>query len=103
MSPKTPILTSEAPKPLPGIYSQAIVANNTVYCSGAVAMDASTGKIIEGDIKAHTVRPFIKHPSLLGPPPYPSKTQKRKEQKSERKKEAVKKKLTRRGGNSTSV
>ncbi|KAG9694247.1 hypothetical protein KCU95_g5845, partial [Aureobasidium melanogenum] len=53
MSSKTAILTSKAPKPLPGIYSQAIVANGFVYCSGAIAMD-TTGKIIDGDIQAHT-------------------------------------------------
>ncbi|BCR90926.1 putative L-PSP endoribonuclease family protein Brt1 [Aspergillus chevalieri] len=54
MSTKTPILTDKAPKPLPGIYSQAIVAGGVVYCSGAVAMDPETGKIIDGDVKAHT-------------------------------------------------
>ncbi|KAH0027985.1 putative L-PSP endoribonuclease family protein, partial [Aureobasidium melanogenum] len=53
MSSKTAVLTSKAPKPLPGIYSQAIVANGFVYCSGAIAMD-TTGKIIDGDIQAHT-------------------------------------------------
>ncbi|KAI4746711.1 YjgF-like protein [Aureobasidium sp. EXF-12298] len=53
MSSKTAILTSKAPKSLPGIYSQAIVANGFVYCSGAIAMDPS-GKIIDGDIAAHT-------------------------------------------------
>ncbi len=55
MSTKTPILTDKAPKPLPGIYSQAIVANGMVFVSGAVAMDAETGKLIDGDVKAHTV------------------------------------------------
>ncbi|GAB7349353.1 hypothetical protein MBLNU459_g8484t2 [Dothideomycetes sp. NU459] len=54
MSTKTPVLTSKAPKPLPGIYSQAIIAGGMVYCSGAVPMDPESGKIIEGDIKAHT-------------------------------------------------
>ncbi|KAE8372530.1 putative L-PSP endoribonuclease family protein Brt1 [Aspergillus bertholletiae] len=54
MATKTPILTDKAPKPLPGIYSQAIVSNGVVYCSGAVAMDPETGKIVNGDIKAHT-------------------------------------------------
>lgn len=49
---KVPVLTSNAPKPLPGIYSQAIIANGTVYCSGAVAMDPETGKIIDGDVQA---------------------------------------------------
>jgi reactive intermediate/imine deaminase len=61
MSTKTPILTDKAPKPLPGIYNQAIVANGTVYCSGAVAMDPETGKLVDGDVKAHTVLP----PSLI--------------------------------------
>ncbi|OJJ69321.1 hypothetical protein ASPBRDRAFT_131208 [Aspergillus brasiliensis CBS 101740] len=54
MATKIPISTDKAPKALPGIYSQAIVSNGVVYCSGAVAMDAETGKLIDGDIKAHT-------------------------------------------------
>ncbi|GAD98420.1 L-PSP endoribonuclease family protein (Brt1), putative [Paecilomyces variotii No. 5] len=54
MSAKTAVLTDKAPKPLPGIYSQAIIANGVVYCSGAVALAPATGKLIEGDIKAHT-------------------------------------------------
>ena len=53
--PKVATLTDKAPKPLPGIYSQAIIANGVVYCSGAVAMDPVTGKLVEGDVKAHTV------------------------------------------------
>lgn len=56
MATKTPVLTDKAPKPLPGIYSQAIIANGVVYCSGAVAMDPITGKLVDGDVKAHTVR-----------------------------------------------
>ena len=36
MSAKTPVLTEKAPKPLPGIYSQAVVANGMVFVSGAV-------------------------------------------------------------------
>ncbi|KAL2219088.1 putative L-PSP endoribonuclease family protein [Thermoascus aurantiacus ATCC 26904] len=51
---KTPVFTEKAPKPLPGIYNQAIIANGVVYCSGAVALDPETGKLVEGDIKAHT-------------------------------------------------
>lgn len=65
MATKTPISTDKAPKALPGIYSQAIVSNGVVYCSGAVAMDAETGKIIDGDIKAHTVRIYL--PSFPSP------------------------------------
>ena len=52
---KKPINTTEAPTAIPGIYNQAIVAGNTVYCSGQVAMDAATGKIVDGDVQAHTV------------------------------------------------
>ncbi|EME45483.1 hypothetical protein DOTSEDRAFT_61997 [Dothistroma septosporum NZE10] len=54
MTPKQAILTENAPKPLPGIYSQAIVANGTVYCSGAIGMDPTTGKIIEGSVADRT-------------------------------------------------
>jgi hypothetical protein len=52
---KTPVLTAEAPKPIPGVYNQAIVAGGFVYCSGAVAMDPETMEIISGDLQAHTV------------------------------------------------
>ncbi|KAK5193387.1 hypothetical protein LTR99_006939 [Exophiala xenobiotica] len=51
---RTPIVTENAPKALPGIYSQAVVANGFVYCSGCVPMDAKTMKLIDGDIQAHT-------------------------------------------------
>jgi len=54
MPTKKAVLTENAPAPLKGIYSQAIVANGTVYCSGAVAMDPSTGKIVDGDVQVHT-------------------------------------------------
>ncbi|KAI1819100.1 endoribonuclease L-PSP [Xylaria intraflava] len=54
MSEKTPVVTENAPKALPGIYSQAIKANGFVFVSGAVPMDAESGKIIDGDIQAHT-------------------------------------------------
>ena len=55
MSPKQAILTDNAPKPLPGIYSQAIVANGTVYCSGSIGMDPATNKLIEGSVADRTV------------------------------------------------
>jgi enamine deaminase RidA (YjgF/YER057c/UK114 family) len=55
MAPKQPVLTTQAPPPLPGIYSQAIVANGVIYCSGQVGMDPVTKKIVEGDVKARTV------------------------------------------------
>ncbi|KAM4062741.1 endoribonuclease l-PSP domain-containing protein [Hirsutella rhossiliensis] len=55
MAPKgSAVHTDKAPKPLAGIYSQAIVANGMVFVSGAVPMDPQTGKLIDGDIQAHT-------------------------------------------------
>ncbi|KAL4788464.1 putative L-PSP endoribonuclease family protein Brt1 [Aspergillus varians] len=56
MASKTPVLTSKAPKPLPGVYSQAIICNGMVYCAGSIAINPETGKIIDGDIKAHTIQ-----------------------------------------------
>lgn len=54
---KTAVLTDKAPKPLPGIYSQAIKAGGLVFVSGAVPMDPVTMELIPGDIQAHTVSP----------------------------------------------
>jgi hypothetical protein len=67
MSSKTPVLTSKAPKPLPGIYSQAIKAGDFVFVSGAVPMDPSTMEIIEGDIQDHTVSAQSSHASRIFP------------------------------------
>lgn len=55
MPTKEAVLVDTAPKPLPGIYSQAIKCNGMVYCSGAVPMDPQTMKLIPGDVQAHTV------------------------------------------------
>jgi enamine deaminase RidA (YjgF/YER057c/UK114 family) len=52
---KSAVLTKNAPPPLAGILSQAIIANGMVYCSGATGVDPATGKLVEGDIKARTV------------------------------------------------
>ncbi|KAK7514966.1 Endoribonuclease L-PSP/chorismate mutase-like protein [Phyllosticta citriasiana] len=56
MPAKVAILTKNAPPPLPGVLSQGIVANDTVFCSGQVAIDPATGKMVEGDIAARTHR-----------------------------------------------
>ncbi|KAK5118379.1 hypothetical protein LTR62_002893 [Meristemomyces frigidus] len=51
---KKAVYTPLAALPLGGkFFNQAITANGMVYCSGQVAMTAD-GKIIEGDVKAHT-------------------------------------------------
>ncbi|KAI1375485.1 L-PSP endoribonuclease family protein Brt1 [Hypoxylon crocopeplum] len=54
MAEKTAVLTDKAPKPLAGIYSQAIKANGFVFVSGAVPMDAESMKIVDGNIQIHT-------------------------------------------------
>jgi len=59
MQSKQAVNTDKAPKALPGIYNQAIVANGTVYCSGSIGMDPSTGEIVQGDIRDRTVRPRV--------------------------------------------
>lgn len=49
------INTDKAPKAL-GPYSQATEANGTLYISGQVPIDPSTGKIAEGGIKEQTLQ-----------------------------------------------
>lgn len=52
--PKRTVFAENAPNPMPEVFPQAIVANGLVFCSGNIAMDESN-KIIDGDVKAHTV------------------------------------------------
>src|SRR5215203_1616514 len=52
---KTHIQTAGAPMAV-GPYSQAIVANGFVFCSGQVAIDPETNELVEGDIKGQTRR-----------------------------------------------
>ncbi len=47
------IHTSAAPAAI-GPYSQAVVAGGFAFCSGQIAMDPSTGDLIEGDVQAQT-------------------------------------------------
>ncbi|KAH7161841.1 putative L-PSP endoribonuclease family protein Brt1 [Dactylonectria macrodidyma] len=48
------VVSNDAPNPLPSVFPQAVVANGLVFCSGNIAMDPETCKVIDGDIKAHT-------------------------------------------------
>ena len=50
---KTIIFTADAPKPI-GPFSQAVEVNGTLYISGQVPVDPSTGKFPEGGIKEQT-------------------------------------------------
>ena len=47
------ISTDKAPQAI-GPYSQAVEANNTLYISGQIPINPTTGKLIEGDIKEQT-------------------------------------------------
>lgn len=47
------IYTNEAPEPI-GPYSQAILAGNTLFCSGQIAIEPATGQLIEGNVKEQT-------------------------------------------------
>lgn len=53
---KRAITTEQAPKAV-GPYSQAIVANGFVFCSGQIPLDPATGKLIDSaDIGDHVRR-----------------------------------------------
>lgn len=48
-TPRTTIRTSLAPAAM-GPYSQAVLVDNVLYCSGQVAIDPSEGHLIEGGL-----------------------------------------------------
>lgn len=52
---KTVVSTDAAPAAL-GPYSQAIVANGMVYCSGQIAIDPVTNELVSGGVEAQTDR-----------------------------------------------
>ncbi|CAG8927357.1 unnamed protein product [Penicillium salamii] len=54
MSGKKAIFTSRAPAPFP-MFSQAIVRNDTVYCSGMVGLDENNA-IVNGGVTQQTDR-----------------------------------------------
>jgi 2-iminobutanoate/2-iminopropanoate deaminase len=52
---KHTVATSGAPGAI-GPYSQAVVFNDLVFCSGQIALDPATGKIVEGGVAEQTER-----------------------------------------------
>ena len=46
-------LTESAPAPI-GPYSQAILCDNTLYCSGQIPVEPITGEVIQGGIEKQT-------------------------------------------------
>lgn len=55
--PRTIISTDKAPAAI-GPYSQAVRAGNTVYFSGQIPLDPTSGMLVEGDISTQTRRVF---------------------------------------------
>lgn len=55
--PRDPVSTNKAPAAI-GPYSQAVRSGDTVYLSGQVALDPSSGLLIEGDVQAQARRAF---------------------------------------------
>jgi 2-iminobutanoate/2-iminopropanoate deaminase len=47
--------TDEAPAPI-GPYSQALVSNGVLYCSGQVPLDPASGELVEGGIAEQASR-----------------------------------------------
>jgi 2-iminobutanoate/2-iminopropanoate deaminase len=52
-----PIDTPAAPRPI-GPYSQAIDTGTIVFCAGQIALDPTTGKLIEGGIEQEAEQVF---------------------------------------------
>ena len=52
---KKVIYTSLAPAPI-GPYSQGIIANGFLYCSGQIAIDPKTNEFVNGTIEEQTLR-----------------------------------------------
>ncbi|HXX18335.1 MAG TPA: RidA family protein [Candidatus Acidoferrum sp.] len=52
---KEVISTDKAPKAI-GPYSQAIKANGFIFTAGQIALDPSTGQLVEGDVARQTAR-----------------------------------------------
>ncbi len=61
---KQRIQTSKAPNAL-GPYSQAIVTDTLVFCSGQGPMDPETNTIVEGDVAVQTERTMENIKALL--------------------------------------
>ena len=61
---KTPVYSPAAPKPI-GPYVQAIAGNGVLFCSGQIALDHTTGKLVDGDVGAQTRRALLNLAAVL--------------------------------------
>jgi 2-iminobutanoate/2-iminopropanoate deaminase len=58
------INTPDAPAAI-GPYSQAVEINGTLYISGQIPIDPSTGMVVEGDIRVQTSQVFRNIEAIL--------------------------------------
>ena len=61
---KIAISTASAPAAI-GPYSQAIRVGDTLYLSGQVALDPSTGQLVEGDVRVQTIQAMLNLQAVL--------------------------------------
>ena len=59
------VKTENAPAAI-GPYSQAVIVGGFVFSAGQIPLDASTGQIVEGGIKAQTERVMQNLAAVLG-------------------------------------
>ena len=52
-SSRTPVTTPRAPAAI-GPYSQGILADNILWCSGQIALEPDSGSLVTGDIEKET-------------------------------------------------
>ncbi len=45
------VLSLDAPKPV-GPYSQAVISDKFVFCSGQIGIDPATGRLVEGGLES---------------------------------------------------
>lgn len=55
VTPRTTVQTPYAPAAI-GPYSQAVLAGDTLYCSGQIPLDPASGALISGTIEQETER-----------------------------------------------
>jgi len=58
------VRTDKAPAPV-GPYSQAVRAGGFVFTSGQIPLDAATGRMVEGDVKAEAELVFANLAAVL--------------------------------------
>ena len=61
---KQVVATTAAPAAI-GPYSQAIRAGQTLYLSGQIPLDPSTGQIVEGDVRVQTLQVMMNLQAVL--------------------------------------